>query len=106
MKLRLYEEACDDAEEVLKMEPKHVEALFIKAEGKYYIGNFENALICYHRGKLVARKNQLDSFLQGIRRTEEAIQEYLNKKSEELFHYQSPAFFDKNILRESYSNLI
>ena len=105
LKVRLYEEACDDAEEVLKIEPKHAEALLIKAEGKYHIGNFENALVCYHRGKFVARKNMLASFVHGVRRTEEAIAEYLDKKTEELFQYPNPAFFDKNILCESYSNL-
>ena len=105
MKLRLYEEACDDAEEILTCDERNPEALLIKAEAKYYLGNFENALICYHRGKRAARKNMKEAFRQGVRRTEEAISEYLNKKVEKLFLYPSPAFFDKNILFESYSNL-
>ena len=105
LKLRLYEEACQDAEKILKLEPKNDMALFLKAEAKYHLGNFESALVFYHRGKKVARNKRLDLFIQGIRRTEEAIEEHLDKKSADLFDFQSPAFFDKNILRESYSNL-
>ena len=105
LKLRLYEDACKDAEEILKEEAKHAEALLIKADSRYHIGNFENALVCYQRGKSVARTKMLQVFVDGVRRTEEAIAEYLDKKTEELFHYPNPAFFNKNILCESYDNL-
>ena len=105
LKLRLYEDACKDAEEILKEEAKHAEALLIKADSRYHIGNFENALVCYQRGKSVARTKMLQLFVDGVRRTEEAIAEYLDKKTEELFHYPNPAFFNKNILCESYDNL-
>ena len=87
------------------MNPKNSEAMLIKADAKYHLGHFEIALICYHKGKLLARGKMLESFRHGVRRTEEAISEYFETRAEVLFNYPNPAFFEKNILFESYSNL-
>ena len=48
-----------------------VQALYIKAEALYNKGNFEMALVYYHRGAKI--KSDFDEFRLGIQKAEHAI---------------------------------
>lgn len=67
-----HEKAYDDAEESLKEDPKFVKGLLAKAEALYMKGNFEYALVFYHRGH--ALRPELTEFTLGISKSTEAIE--------------------------------
>lgn len=60
--------ALGDAEEALKLDPKHAKALLQKAEALYYCGEFELSLVHYHRG-LRARPD-LNEFRLGVQKAQ------------------------------------
>lgn len=63
--------ALEDAEEALKLDPKHAKALLQKAEALYYCGEFELSLVHYHRG-LRARPD-LNEFRLGVQKAQVCI---------------------------------
>eukprot|EP00158_Paraphelidium_tribonemae_P007175 Partr_v1_DN28138_c0_g1_i1_m55886 putative Tetratricopeptide repeat domain 25 len=63
--------ALDDAETALKEDPEFFKAKYQKAEALYARGDFEMALVFYHRGLQV--RPELDEFRLGIQKAREAI---------------------------------
>eukprot|EP00911_Craspedida_sp_UC1_P003015 UC1_evm2s2201 len=68
-------EALTDAEKVLKMDPKYLKGLYAKAEALYFKGDFEFALVFYHRGHFLCEKSAgpAKQFTLGIQKAQEAI---------------------------------
>lgn len=64
--------ALADAEETLKDDKNYTKGLYQKAEALYQKGDFEFALVFYHRGHKL--RPELKDFRLGIQKTEEAIQ--------------------------------
>eukprot|EP00126_Sphaerothecum_destruens_P004683 Sdes_comp18327_c0_seq1m8051 len=63
--------ALADAETSLKDTPEYTKGLFQKAEALYAKGDFEYALVFYHRGHKL--RSELDEFRLGIQKAAEAI---------------------------------
>ncbi|KAK2833164.1 hypothetical protein Q5P01_017053 [Channa striata] len=68
------ENALRDAETSLKGDKSFFEGLYQKAEALYYIGEFEFALVFYHRGQKLALRPQVEDFRLGIQKAQEAIE--------------------------------
>ncbi|TPX66472.1 hypothetical protein SpCBS45565_g04432 [Spizellomyces sp. 'palustris'] len=66
-----YELALQDAEQALKADPCFAKALAAKAEALFAAGNFEDALVWYHRGALL--RADLEEFRVGVLRCKQAI---------------------------------
>ncbi|KAL5006143.1 hypothetical protein ScPMuIL_017301 [Solemya velum] len=60
-----------DAEAALDQDKEFIQALFQKAEALYQKGDFENALVFYHRGH--KQRSELHQFRLGIQKAQEAI---------------------------------
>ncbi|KAM4717023.1 outer dynein arm-docking complex subunit 4 [Anableps anableps] len=71
MQMGQYVNALRDAEASLIEDASFPEGLYQKAEALYYIGEFEFALVFYHRGQKI--RPQMEGFKLGIHRAEEAI---------------------------------
>ncbi|ESP00853.1 hypothetical protein LOTGIDRAFT_140423 [Lottia gigantea] len=69
------EAALEDADHALKYEDengtKDIRALLVKAESLYQKGDFETALVYYHRGDKL--RHELKDFRLGIQKSQEAI---------------------------------
>lgn len=63
--------ALADAEESLKEDRKFTKGLYQKAEALYAMGEFELALVFYHRGKKL--RSDVKEFQLGINKAQEAI---------------------------------
>jgi tetratricopeptide (TPR) repeat protein len=63
--------ALADAEESLKEDRKFTKGLYQKAEALYAMGEFELALVFYHRGKKL--RGDVKEFQLGINKAQEAI---------------------------------
>jgi len=63
--------ALADADAAIKTDKKFVKALYRKAEALYSVGQFEYALMYYHRGHRL--RSELDEFRLGIQKAQEAI---------------------------------
>ena len=63
--------ALADAEESLKDNKEFTKGLYQKAEALYAMGEFEMALVFYHRGKKI--RPDIKEFQMGINKAEEAI---------------------------------
>uniref|UniRef100_A0A673BIZ4 Outer dynein arm-docking complex subunit 4 n=1 Tax=Sphaeramia orbicularis TaxID=375764 RepID=A0A673BIZ4_9TELE len=72
LKLGLSENALKDAEASLKEDKTFFEGLYQKAETLYYMGEFEFALVFYHRGRKL--RPQIQEFRLGIQKAQEAIE--------------------------------
>ena len=57
----------------------YTQGLFQKAEALYSIGNFEYALVFYHRGNKI--RPELHEFNLGIQKAQEAIDNSIGSKS-------------------------
>ncbi|KAI8615717.1 hypothetical protein BC830DRAFT_1054318, partial [Chytriomyces sp. MP71] len=64
--------ALADANSCLSDDPHFFKGLFQKAEALYAIGDFELALLYYHRGNRL--RPELDAFRTGIQKSREAIE--------------------------------
>ncbi|TPX60833.1 hypothetical protein PhCBS80983_g01533 [Powellomyces hirtus] len=64
--------ALADAELALKEDPEFFKGVYQKAEALYAIGDFETALVFYHRGNRL--RPELDEFRTGIQKAREAIE--------------------------------
>ena len=71
MKLGDADSALKDAEQSLKEGHDFVKGLFQKAEALYAMGDFEFALVHYHRGNKL--RPELNEFRLGIQKAREAI---------------------------------
>ncbi|CAH1788639.1 unnamed protein product [Owenia fusiformis] len=63
--------ALEDSENILEQDPKHIKALFQKAESLYQQGEFEMAFVFYQRGH--NQRPELQGFRLGIQKAKEAI---------------------------------
>ncbi|KAJ3279471.1 Tetratricopeptide repeat protein 25, partial [Borealophlyctis nickersoniae] len=63
--------AIRDADAALAIDPDSVAASIAKADALYASGEFENALVVYHRG--AARRSDVDEFTAGVGRCRDAI---------------------------------
>lgn len=64
--------ALQDAEDSLKEDKRYHRGLYQKAEALYQTGDFEYALVYYHRGFKL--RPELNEFKLGIQKAQEAIQ--------------------------------
>lgn len=64
--------ALADAEEILREDPKHIKGLSQKAAALYQKGDFEHALLFYHRGHKL--RPEVQAFRLGIQKSQEAIE--------------------------------
>ncbi|XP_066919955.1 outer dynein arm-docking complex subunit 4-like [Clytia hemisphaerica] len=71
LKLGDPQKALQDAEEALKEDKEFNRGLYRKAEALYSMGDFEYALMYYHRGHHL--RPELDEFRLGIQKAQEAI---------------------------------
>ena len=71
--------ALKDSEDSLKENEKYHKGLYQKAEVLYAMGNFENALVFYHRGHKI--RPELYEFTLGIQKAQEAIINSIGSKS-------------------------
>ncbi|TPX72155.1 hypothetical protein SpCBS45565_g00637 [Spizellomyces sp. 'palustris'] len=69
-----------DAEEALKQDPDFFKGIYQKAEALYAIGDFETALVFYHRGNRL--RPELDEFRTGIQKAREAIENGIGNPKE------------------------
>lgn len=76
--------ALDDAEEALKEDPEFFKGIYQKAEALYAIGDFETALVFYHRGNRL--RPELDEFRTGIQKAREAIENGIGNPRENKIH--------------------
>lgn len=63
--------ALKDAEAALKDDKTYIKGIFAKAEALYFKGDFEFALVYYHRGNKL--RGELQEFRLGIQKAQEAI---------------------------------
>lgn len=71
--------ALTDADASLKEDPEFFKGKFQKAEALYAKGDFEMALVYYHRGHKL--RPELDEFRLGIQKAREAIDNSIGSKS-------------------------
>ncbi|KAJ3086050.1 Tetratricopeptide repeat protein 25 [Quaeritorhiza haematococci] len=79
--------ALEDAKESLKEDPGFFKGVFQKAEALYAQGDFEMALVLYHRGNKL--RPELDEFRLGIQKAREAIDNSIGNPRD--YHFQAPA---------------
>lgn len=72
--------ALKDAEDSLVDNKTYHKGLYQKAEVLYAMGDFEHALMFYHRGHNV--RPQLDEFTLGIQKAQEAINNSIGSKND------------------------
>ncbi|XP_061189173.1 outer dynein arm-docking complex subunit 4-like isoform X5 [Saccostrea echinata] len=65
------ENALMDAEEALRQDKEYIPGLYQKAEAMYQLGDFETALVFFHRGHKL--RPELQEFRLGIQKAQEAI---------------------------------
>nr|XP_046272370.1 outer dynein arm-docking complex subunit 4 [Scatophagus argus] len=71
--------ALKDAEASLKEDETFFEGLYQKAEALYFMGEFEFALVFYHRGQKL--RPQIQEFRLGIQKAQEAIENCVGSPS-------------------------
>ncbi|XP_050528852.1 uncharacterized protein LOC126898641 [Daktulosphaira vitifoliae] len=69
--------ALKDAEVALKEDSTYLKAIYQKAEALYHLGDFEHALVFYHRGLHV--RPELEQFRLGVQKAREAIENAISK---------------------------
>jgi tetratricopeptide (TPR) repeat protein len=71
--------ALEDANESIKNDPQFFKGIYQKAAALYAKGDFESALLYYHRGH--AMKPEMADFRIGIQKSTEAIENSIGSKS-------------------------
>nr|XP_004552359.2 tetratricopeptide repeat protein 25 isoform X1 [Maylandia zebra] len=79
LKMGGFDNALRDAEASLKRDNSFFEGLYLKAEALYYMGEFEFALVFYHRGHKL--RPQMQEFRLGIQKAQEAIENSVGSPS-------------------------
>ena len=82
LKLGDADSALKDAESCLKDTNDFTKGLFQKAEALYAMGDFEFALVHYHRGNKL--RPELNEFRLGIQKAREAIDNSIGSKSNDI----------------------
>ncbi|KAI8837271.1 hypothetical protein BJ741DRAFT_604269 [Chytriomyces cf. hyalinus JEL632] len=78
--------ALEDADMALKEDPEYFKGVFQKAEALYAKGDFEMALVFYHRGNKL--RPELDEFRLGIQKAREAIDNSIGNPRD--YKFQAP----------------
>nr|BAD38896.2 outer arm dynein binding protein [Heliocidaris crassispina] len=87
-------QALKDAEASLSDDEKYIKGLFQKAEALYQMGDFEMALVFYHRGNKL--RPELQEFRLGIQKAQEAIDNSIGSPSKvKLENKGDLSFFTK-----------
>jgi tetratricopeptide (TPR) repeat protein len=73
-----------DANESLKVDPTFFKGVFQKAEALYSMGDFENALVFYHRGH--GMRPEIEDFRIGISKSREAIENSIGNPKDCKIH--------------------
>ena len=68
--------SLQDADAILKIDPKNFTGLLCKADALFAEGDFENAMVWYYRGQAIRPDH--DEFAHGIIRSQVAIERALN----------------------------
>lgn len=71
--------ALVDAETALAEEKSNIRAIYQKAEALYFLGQFEQSLMYFHRG--ARARPELNSFRLGVQKTQEAIENTIGVKN-------------------------
>ncbi|EDW61093.2 outer dynein arm-docking complex subunit 4 isoform X2 [Drosophila virilis] len=71
--------ALQDAETALGEDKNNIRAIYQKAESLYYLGQFEQSLMFFHRG--LRARPELDLFRLGVQKTQEAIENTIGTKT-------------------------
>ncbi|CAK6961251.1 outer dynein arm-docking complex subunit 4 [Scomber scombrus] len=79
LKLGQSDDALRDSEDSLREDKSFFEGLYQKAEALYYMGEFEFALVFYHRGQKL--RPQIQEFRLGIQKAQEAIENSVGSPS-------------------------
>lgn len=94
VKMAEAEKALEDAEASLKNDKSFYKGLYQKAEALYTMGDFEFALVFYHRGHKL--RPELQEFRLGIQKVEQAINNSIGSpESVKLEIKGDLSFFDK-----------
>ncbi|XP_063954060.1 outer dynein arm-docking complex subunit 4-like isoform X4 [Lytechinus pictus] len=87
-------QALKDAEAALSDDKNYIKGLFQKAEALYQMGDFEMALVFYHRGNKF--RPELQEFRLGIQKAQEAIENSIGSPSKvKLENKGDLSFFNK-----------
>ncbi|KAJ3225287.1 Tetratricopeptide repeat protein 25 [Clydaea vesicula] len=89
--------ALEDAQESLKEDKEFFKGIFQKAEALYAIGDFEMALVFYHRGNRL--RPEFNDFRLGIQKASEAIDNSVGNP--DIHKFQAPPNFKKETLIQS-----
>ncbi|XP_077997219.1 outer dynein arm-docking complex subunit 4-like isoform X2 [Glandiceps talaboti] len=101
--------ALRDAEAALSEDKEYIKGLYQKAEALYQMGDFEMALVFYHRGHKL--RTELEEFRLGIQKAQEAIDNSvgspskvkLENKGDLSFFYKQDEKQQKGKARAGYS---
>ncbi|XP_037077260.1 tetratricopeptide repeat protein 25-like [Pollicipes pollicipes] len=74
-----HDKALEDSEAALANNPTSNSGIIQKAEALYAQGEFEYALVCFHRGKRL--RPDIEDFMLGIQKSAEAIENSIGEKS-------------------------
>lgn len=86
--------ALNDAEASLAENPKNYRGIYAKAEALYQMGDFEFALVYYHRGQSL--RPEITEFRLGIQKSQEAIDNCVGSPSSIKLQAQGDlSFFDQ-----------
>ncbi|TRY59838.1 hypothetical protein DNTS_035260 [Danionella cerebrum] len=95
VKLGDAEKALKDAESSLKDDKNYFKGLYQKAEALYTMGDFEFALVYYHRGHKL--RPELQEFRLGIQKSQEAINNSISNPSSVMLENKGDlSFFHKS----------
>ncbi|KAK7940117.1 hypothetical protein WMY93_003443 [Mugilogobius chulae] len=87
--------ALKEAENSLKGDKTYFEGLYQKAEALYYMGEFEFAKVCYHRGLKI--RPEIQKFRVGIQKAQDAIENAAGSPSSvKLGNKGDLSFFQKD----------
>ena len=99
--------ALKDAETALQEDKNNIRAIYQKAESLYFLGQFEQSLMFFHRG--LRARPELASFRLGIQKTQEAIENTIgvtsrSGKKPTASATQKDAIFRKKLQKKSGEN--
>jgi len=93
IQLGLPKKALQDAERTLKDDDKYYRGILRKAEALYAMGDFEFALVFFHRGQKL--RPEVDEFRLGIQKSQEAIEDCVGNPSLKLQVKGDLSFFEE-----------
>ena len=62
----MWEEALEDAEEILEMDTDNVQAIFCRAESMFNLCKFENSLCAFYRGQVFTLLLYFQIHMKGV----------------------------------------